>query len=172
MRIAISSDDNRALEGVVSHHFGRCPYYTFADVKNGEVKHIEVVDNPCYGQHAPGVVPEFIYNQGAQVMITGGMGSRAISLFNQYSIEVVTAASGKVRNALEGYLNGALKGANPCGEGGRQVGGWQAPPAGPQAYEKDEAGRLHEEVVALRRQIAEAMERLAKLEGEWKSTLR
>ena len=170
MRIAFSCDDNRGLEGVISYHFGRCPYYTFVDVEDGQVKNVEVVSNPYYSQHAPGVVPDFIHSQGANVMITGGMGSRALSFFNQYGIEVVTGASGKVRHALESYLRGELKGAQPCGEGGRrQAWGWQAQPIGPQAYEKyekDEVGRLQEEVVALRRQLAELIERLARIEGK------
>ena len=164
MRIAFSCDDDRGLEGVVAHHFGRCPYYTFVDVENGKVRNVDVVSNPYYSQHAPGVVPDFIHSQGADVMITGGMGSRAVAFFNQYGIEVVTGASGTVRYALEAYLQGRLRGAEPCGESRHQAQGWRAPQAGLHAYERDEMGQLREEIAALRRQLAEALERLATLE--------
>ena len=162
MRIAISSDDDRGLEGVVSHHFGRCPYYTLVDIEDGEVKHTEVISNPYYGQHAPGVVPQFIHNKGADVMITGGMGARAMAFFQQYGIEVVTGASGTVRYALEHYLHGELKGAEPCGESKKE--GHSA--AESSGYEQDELGRLQEEIAALNKQLAEVMERLNKLAGK------
>ena len=57
------------------------------------------------------------------------------------------------------------QGAQPCGEGGHRAWGWQTLPIGPQAYEKVEVGCLREEVVALRRQLAELMERLARIDS-------
>jgi len=161
MRIAFSCDDNRGLEGVVAPHFGRCPYYTLVDVTDGQVQAVQVMPNPYHGRHAPGVVPEFIHNQGVDVMITGGMGARAVAFFDQYGIQVVTGASGTVRYVLDRYLSGELAGAEPCGESRRHGGGHRPPVYG----EQDEVGRLREEIAALRRQLAETMERLNHLEG-------
>jgi predicted Fe-Mo cluster-binding NifX family protein len=159
MRIAISADDSNGLESVVSPHFGRCPHYILADVEGQEVKAVQAVDNPYYGQHAPGQVPGFIHSQGAHVMLTGGMGRRAIGFFEQYGIEAVTAASGTVRHALERYLGGQLRGAEPCRESQEHA----AVPAEGE-YEQDEAGRLREEAEMLRDQLDEVMARLDKLE--------
>jgi predicted Fe-Mo cluster-binding NifX family protein len=116
MRIAISADDRNGLDSVVSPHFGRCPYYILVDLEGQEVKAVNAVDNPYYGQHAPGQVPAFIHSQGVDVMLTGGMGGRAIAFFEQSGIEVVTGAFGPVRYALESYLGGELQGAEPCHE--------------------------------------------------------
>jgi predicted Fe-Mo cluster-binding NifX family protein len=116
MRIAISADDRNGLESVVSPHFGRCPHYILVDVDGHEVKTVNVVDNPYYGQHSPGVVPGFIHSQGANVMLTGGMGRRAIASFEQLGVEAVSGASGTVRRALELYLGGQLRGVQPCRE--------------------------------------------------------
>ena len=156
MRIAFSCDDDRGLDGVMAHHFGRCPYYAFVDVEGNQVTGTRVVANPYYGQHAPGVVPEFIHKQGAEVMITGGMGSRAVAFFDQHGVQVVTGASGTVRYAPESYLAGSLRGAEPCGESRRhETRGWHAPRAEAGATEQDEIGRLREENAALRRRIEE-----------------
>jgi len=76
-----------------------------------------VVDNPYYGQHVPGQVRGFIRDQDVDVMLTGGMGWRAIALFEEYGIKAVTGAQGTVRHALEGYLGGELRGVPPCEEG-------------------------------------------------------
>ncbi|MDY7039544.1 MAG: NifB/NifX family molybdenum-iron cluster-binding protein [Chloroflexota bacterium] len=159
MRVAVSADDKNGLDSVVSPHFGRCPHYILADVEDREIKNIQAVDNPYYGHHEPGQVPGFINNQGANVMLTGGMGGRAIAFFNQYGIEAVTGASGTVRHALEQYLGGALRGAAPCHESIEH--GHEASAAG--EYEKDEVGRLREEAEMLRRQLDETTARLDKL---------
>lgn len=114
MRIAISADNKNGLDSPVNPHFGRCPCYILVDVEGQEVTGVIVVDNPYYGNHAPGQVPAFIHSQGANVMLAGGMGRRAVDFFQQYGIEVATGASGTVRQALQSYLAGELRGVEPC----------------------------------------------------------
>ena len=162
MRIAISADDNNGLESVVSPHFGRCPHYILVDVEGQEVKAVQSVDNPYYGQHSPGQVPGFIHSQGVNVMLTGGMGRRAIGFFERLGIEAVSGASGTVRHALERYLGGQLRGVQPCRESIEHARGELAlsPVEG---YEQDEVGRLREEAEMLRRQLDEVVARLDKL---------
>ena len=104
------------MEGPVSHHFGRCPYFTIAEVEDGQVQNMQAVENPFAGQHAPGQVPGFINSQRVDVMISGGMGGRAIQFFRSYNIGVSTGASGTVRQTLEKYLAGELNEAAPCAE--------------------------------------------------------
>jgi len=164
MRIAISAEDINGLDSVVSPHFGRCPHYILVDVEGQEAKSIQAVDNPYYSQHSPGMVPGFIHSQGVDVMLTGGMGHRAIGFFEQYGIEAVTGASGTVRCALESYLGGQLRGVQPCRESIEHAHG--EPALSPvEGYEQDEVGRLREEAEMLRRQLDEVMARLEKLDA-------
>ena len=114
MRIAISAETKAGLDSPVSHHFGRCPNYVFIDLEGEEIKSVKSIDNPYFQQHTPGMVPEFIHNHGADVMISGGMGRRAIEFFQEFGIKVATGANGTVRSTLEDYLNGGLTGADPC----------------------------------------------------------
>ena len=116
MRVSISADDGKGLDSAVSPHFGCCPYYVLVDLDGQEVSRVSAVKNPCYGHHQPGQVPGFIDSQGADVMLAGGMGRRAIGFFQQYGIEAATGATGSVRHALEQYLGGTLQGAAPCHE--------------------------------------------------------
>ncbi len=162
MRIAISAEDNRGLDSVVNPHFGRCPYFVLVDLEGNQVRNVAVVPNPYFGHHQPGQVPAFIHSQGANVMLTGGMGRRALAFFHEYGVEPVTGAYGTVRNALEQYLNGDLQGAAPCAESLTHAHEGHLPEG---VYEQDEAGRLREEAEMLRRQLDEAMERLRRLEG-------
>ena len=115
-RIAIAVEDDLGMEGEVSMHFGRCPHYTFVEVEDGEISTFRVVGNPYYEAHTPGAVPNFIRGEGADVMIAGGMGPRAIGMFGDFGIEVVTGGVGKTRDVLNAYLSGALRGIQPCAE--------------------------------------------------------
>ena len=116
MRIAISIETNNELESVVAHHFGRCLFFALVDLDGNEFKSVNVVVNPYYGAHQPGQVPGFVKEQNADVLLSGGMGGRAIEFFRQYGIETATGATGTVRQALEQYLGGELTGAAPCAE--------------------------------------------------------
>ena len=116
MRVAISVETNNALESVVAHHFGRCPYFAIVDVEDGQISNVENIVNPFYNNHQPGQVPGFISEQGANVMLSGGMGRRAIEFFEEYGIKTATGVAGTVRYALERYLSGELDGAAPCKE--------------------------------------------------------
>jgi len=160
MRVAVSADDSNGLGSVVSPHFGRCPYYALVDLDGREVRSVQVIENPYYGNHQPGQVPGFIKGQGAHVMLTGGMGRRAIGFFDQYGIEAVTGAAGTVRHVLEQYLGGALQGAAPCRE---SIAHGPEDVVPEDEYEEDETGRLREEIAMLQEQLAAAAERLDRL---------
>lgn len=114
MRIIISASENKGLESRTDHHFGRCPYFVLVDVDGDKVKEVQTIDNPYYSKHQPGEVPTFIHSLSADVMISGGMGRKAIALFQDFEIETTTGASGTVQATLDKYLNGDLQGAAPC----------------------------------------------------------
>jgi predicted Fe-Mo cluster-binding NifX family protein len=116
MRIAVSSESNQGMESRVSPHFGRCPYFVLVDVEDREVLAVDTIENPFFSQHQPGQVPGFIQSQGVDVMLTGGMGRRAIAFFQQFNIKPVTGAQGTIAQALEQYLGGELQEAEPCAE--------------------------------------------------------
>jgi predicted Fe-Mo cluster-binding NifX family protein len=165
MRIAVSADNKQGLDSVVSPHFGRCPYYILVDVEDHDVTGIQEVDSPFYGHHQPGQVPSFINSLGANVMLAGGMGGRAIMFFQQYGIEGVTGAYGTVRQSVERYLGGELRGAAPCKESQEHGHGdaTSLPDQDEGEYEEDELGRLREEAQMLRQQLNEVADRLDRL---------
>jgi predicted Fe-Mo cluster-binding NifX family protein len=108
----------------LSQHFGRCQTYTFFDVdtENGSIESERTVVPPA---HQPGVLPAWIAEVGGSVVITGGMGPRAIQLFEQRGIEVVLGApSVSPRQAAESFLAGDLEtGVSACDHTDHQNGG-------------------------------------------------
>lgn len=127
--IVVAAEDDRGLDGEVGHHFGRCPFYVLAATNGDTVTGSVVVVNPYFGAHQPAVVPRFIHNIGAHVIISGGMGRRAIDLFHDFGIDVATGLTGEVATVLGAYLRGEHRGVIPCahdhpdscGEHGRQM---------------------------------------------------
>jgi len=114
VKIAFASEENRGLDSRLSHHFGRCPYYVFVEIEDGEIINVETKENPYFSNHVPGAVPQFIASEGANIIIAGGMGPRALELFRRLNVQPITGAIGKVREALTDYLSGRMRGAEPC----------------------------------------------------------
>ena len=103
MRIAISTDGDS-----VSPHFGRCPSFTIVDIENGNIVKKETIDNPG---HHPGFLPQFLHEKGVSYIIAGGMGQRAVQLFEQQEIEVIVGISGRIEDVVQKIANGTLEGA-------------------------------------------------------------
>lgn len=119
MRIAVPSEDALGLDGRVAHHFGRCPYFAFVDVGDEGIEAVTVVSNPHYGNHQPGAVPAFVRSYEAEVIVTGGMGRRAVALFEELGVQPFTGATGTVQEAVTSALAGGLGQVQPCaGRGG------------------------------------------------------
>jgi ATP-binding protein involved in chromosome partitioning len=111
--IAVACEDDRGMEGSVSAHFGRCPHYTMVEVKGSKVVGHRIEANPTV-EHRPGAMPKFIRDLGADVILAGGMGPKAVDIFRRYGIDVATGFSGKVDAAVQAYLGGNLTGIVPC----------------------------------------------------------
>ena len=107
-KIAVPTSD-----GVLDPHFGHCRQFAMVDVENDEIKGISYVDAP---PHQPGLLPPWLAEREATDIIAGGMGQRAIQLFNQAGINVFVGAPTLTPEALvEGFLKKTLEfSANYC----------------------------------------------------------
>ena len=108
MRIAIPTQGTAGLDDRVEEHFGRARYCTLIDIENGEITDTEVLDVPS-AEHGPGDLPNWLHSQGADAVLAWGMGPRAVEFFEQLGIEVVTGATGGVRDVVEGFIRGNLE---------------------------------------------------------------
>ncbi len=104
VRVAIATDGD-----FVSPHFGKCHSYTLIDIEDGKVIKKEVVDNPGLEGHAPGEIPRFLHENGANYIIAGGMGPRAVEFFSQFGIQPIVGISGDIQHTIEKFTAGALQ---------------------------------------------------------------
>ena len=110
MRIAIPLAGEK-----LAMHFGHCERFALVDVDLKEKKILkrEDIDAPA---HQPGLLPPWLAERGATLIIAGGMGQRAQGLFTEHGIEVIVGASADSPERLVGdYLAGTLQsGENAC----------------------------------------------------------
>jgi ATP-binding protein involved in chromosome partitioning len=110
MRIAIP-----ITNGKLSSHFGHCEQFVLVDIDE-QTKKIANVTNLQPPAHEPGVLPKWLGEQKADVIIAGGMGQRARQLFAQNNIKVVVGAPEQSAEALaSAYVDNTLvTGGNIC----------------------------------------------------------
>ena len=103
------------VDGRLSMHFGHCEQFALVEVDETRktVLRTEYLTPP---PHEPGVLPRWLREQGAGVVIAGGMGRRAQSLFAEHGIEVIVGAPSEApEEVVSAYLADTLKtGENIC----------------------------------------------------------
>ncbi|MEE4263031.1 MAG: NifB/NifX family molybdenum-iron cluster-binding protein [Desulfobacteraceae bacterium] len=100
-------------EGKLTAHFGHCQQFALVEVEDNQIKNKETLVPP---PHEPGVLPKWLHDQGADVIIAGGMGARALELFAQNNIQVIVGAPALTPEELvKQYLDNTLQtGGNVC----------------------------------------------------------
>ena len=99
--------------GKLCSHFGHCDQFALIETIDGEIRDSSLHTPP---PHEPGVLPNWLHEKGANVIIAGGMGAKAQDLFNQNGIKVITGAPADSPEALaQQYLSRSLiTGENVC----------------------------------------------------------
>ena len=96
-------------DGRLATHFGHCQQFALIDVDETTktIVNREFVASPG---HQPGLLPVWLAEQGASVIIASGMGSRAQGLFRQNRIEVViNVVEPDPEKAVLDYIGGTLE---------------------------------------------------------------
>lgn len=85
IKIAVPVNESGALDS----HFGHCRYFAFLEAEGGKIVSEELRQPP---PHEPGLLPRWLAEQNVTDVIAGGMGNRALQLFNSHNIRVFTGA--------------------------------------------------------------------------------
>lgn len=101
--------------GKLAMHFGHCEQFALIDVDPAAKKIVQHEDVSAPA-HEPGLLPRWLAERGAALIIAGGMGQRAQGLFAENGIEVVIGAPAESPEVLvAAYLDGTLQsGDNLC----------------------------------------------------------
>lgn len=107
--------------GQLCMHFGHCREFAFVEVDEAARKIVKI-EKQTPPPHEPGVMPRWIAEQGATLVIAGGMGAMAQQLLAGKNIKVLTGAPvGTPEQIVADYLAGTLAtGDNVCGHDGEE----------------------------------------------------
>jgi ATP-binding protein involved in chromosome partitioning len=101
--------------GRLADHFGHCEQFAMIEA-HSETKAILRTTQVTPPPHEPGLLPRWLKQQGVRVIIAGGMGQRALSLFAESGITIKSGVSGKTAEELaQLFLEGRLiSGPSAC----------------------------------------------------------
>lgn len=101
-KIAVPVNDT----GILDTHFGHCKFFALFEVDNNTIISEEKVVPPS---HEPGVLPRWLAELGATDIIAGGMGQKAIQIFNNHRVNVfVGVTQSQAKELVKGFVDDSL----------------------------------------------------------------
>jgi len=92
---------------LLSAHFGHPEYFYIYEINDKGIEKEEMLSPPV---HTPGAFPKWLAEMNVTDIIAGGMGPRAVDLFNANGINVyLGAAIKKPQELVIEFLNGTLQ---------------------------------------------------------------
>ena len=76
-------------DGLLDTHFGHCKQFAVVETEGETIVGTSYLDAP---PHQPGLLPRWLPERGVTDVIAGGMGQRAIELFNVRGVNVFVGA--------------------------------------------------------------------------------
>lgn len=101
MKIGVACEGNK-----VAGHFGHCEGFNIFTTEDGKITSSQFVQNPG---HKPGFLPNFLNDLGIKVIIAGGMGAGAVTIFEEKGIQIITGATGEAEKSVKRFLEGSLE---------------------------------------------------------------
>jgi len=150
------------LNAPVSSRFGRCP--TFISVETDTMAHTALPNPAMSASGGAGVqAAQFIVQQGAQALLTDNVGPNAMQVLQAAGIPIYAIGDGTVGEVVRAFKAGQLTAiARPTVPEHTGM-----KPARPEHNAREhEIAALREQAVSLRRELAQIIDRIEKLEKE------
>jgi len=107
MKICIPTETGEGKNAQVYGHFGSAPYFTIYDTDSLA---LEIVENGnSHHEHGTCNPVAALQGRAVDMVVTGGMGARAVMMLNQTGIKVFRAVSGTVENIISTFDAQALE---------------------------------------------------------------
>ena len=95
------------INNTLSPHFGNCTQFKIYYVENRAIVKEDLFPAPS---HQPGSFPNWLVNKGISDIITGGIGLKAIEIFNKHKINVFVGVNIKgTKELVQDYIDGILE---------------------------------------------------------------
>ena len=108
LKIAVPTKTHKGLEDVVSEVFGKAKTFTIVDIEDGEVKDLQVIDNPAasYEYGAGPVAVKTLVDLKVNLVAATEFGPGASSLLAQHNIKKISVKPDtKVADSIKEVLS-------------------------------------------------------------------
>jgi len=110
VRIVVPVSDERGIDSHLSQHFGRAPFYAIIDLdEKGQVIGQGTIANTSEHFGGVGLPPDRILQLRPKALVTYGLGSKAIKMFQDAGVAVLRTEANTVREVVNAYNNDELQ---------------------------------------------------------------
>ena len=110
VRIVVPVSDERGIDAKLSQHFGRAPFYAIIDLdEEGRVIGQGTISNTSEHFGGVGLPPDRILQLRPKALVTYGLGSKALRMFQDAGVAVLRTEANTVRDVVNAYNNDELQ---------------------------------------------------------------
>jgi len=110
IRLVIPVSDEKGLDSALSQHFGRAPFYAIIDLdENGKIIGQGTIANTSEHFGGVGLPPDRIMQLKPKALVTYGLGSRALEMFQAGGVAVLRTEAESVKQVVDAYNNNELQ---------------------------------------------------------------
>jgi len=110
VRIVVPVSDERGIDSHLSQHFGRAPFYAIIDLdEKGQVIGQGTIANTSEHFGGVGLPPDRILQLKPKALVTYGLGSKALRMFQDVGVAVLRTEANTVREVVNAYNNDELQ---------------------------------------------------------------
>jgi predicted Fe-Mo cluster-binding NifX family protein len=110
VRIVVPVSDDRGVDAQLSQHFGRAPFYVVVDLdEEGHVISQKTIANTSEHFGGVGLPPDRILQLKPNALITYGLGSKALKIFQDADVAVLRTEANTVKEVVKAYNNDELQ---------------------------------------------------------------
>jgi len=110
VRIVVPVSEEKGIDSQLSQHFGRAPFYTFIDLdEKRQVIGQGTIANTSEHFGGVGLPPDRILQLKPSALVTYGLGSKALRIFQDAGVAVLRTEANNVREVVNSYINNELQ---------------------------------------------------------------
>ena len=110
VRIVVPVSDEKGIDSRLSQHFGRAPFYAIIDLdENGKIIGSGTIANTSEHFGGVGLPPDRILQLRPKALVTYGLGSKALKMFQDANVAVLRTEANTVKEVVNAYNNDELQ---------------------------------------------------------------
>jgi predicted Fe-Mo cluster-binding NifX family protein len=110
VRLVVPISEEKGIDSQLSQHFGRAPFYTVIDLdEKGQIMGSETIANTSEHFGGVGLPPDRILQLKPDSLVTYGLGSKALKMFQDAGVAVLRTEANNVKEVVNAYKANELQ---------------------------------------------------------------